>query len=131
MGNTEFLPPEVMLPAPAQGILCVTILEKDTELAGILKPLDDYKTRVCAEAERAFLKTLQGGCRVPVGALAFLDGETLVLSGIIADISGEKVMRNSLKGSSKNPRELGDKLVQAFLKSGAGEILDKFRRTTD
>jgi hydroxymethylbilane synthase len=123
---TEVLPPEVMLPAPAQGILCVTIREDDKDLAGALKSLDDLKTRVCAEAERAFLKTLQGGCRVPVGALAALEGNTLILSGIIADISGDKIMRNSAEGSAKKPKELGDELARMFLENGAAEILRKF-----
>jgi hydroxymethylbilane synthase len=127
---TELLPPEVMLPAPAQGVLCVTIRKDDSELSDILKPLDDLKTRICAEAERAFLKTLQGGCRVPVGALASLEGETLILSGVIADISGEKVMRNSAEGTAKEPKELGDELARVFLKNGAREILNKFGKTT-
>jgi len=126
---TEFLSPEVILPAPAQGVLCITILEKDGELRDILKPLDDAYTKVCAQAERAFLRTLQGGCRIPVGALARAEGETLFLSGVIANPNGEQVMRDRRKGSTQKPAELGDELAKAFLKNGAQEILNGFGRT--
>jgi hydroxymethylbilane synthase len=127
---TEFLDPEVMLPAPAQGVLCVTLRETDQELAKALEPLDDRLARVCAEAERAFLRTLQGGCRIPVGALATLDGETLNLSGVIAHPNGEQIMRNNRKGSVQHPKELGDELAKYFLIHGAQEILNGFGRTT-
>ncbi len=127
---TEFLNPEILLPAPAQGVLCVTLREGDLELSMGLKPLDDRPTRVCAEAERSFLRTLQGGCRIPVGALASIEGETLHLSGVIAHPNGEQIMRNSQKGSVQHPNELGDELARHFLAHGAQEILNGFGRTT-
>jgi hydroxymethylbilane synthase len=127
---TEFLEPEVMLPAPAQGVLCVTLREHDRELAKALESLNDRLTRACAEAERSFLSTLQGGCRIPVGALATLDGEILHLSGVIAHPNGEQIMRNSRKGSAQHPKELGDELAKYFLTHGAQEILNGFGRTT-
>src|SRR6185369_1406681 len=69
---TELMDPDVVLPAPAQGVLAVTVLEGDGEMLKLLAPLQDEETRIQAEAERAFLRTLQGGCRIPVGALAEL-----------------------------------------------------------
>jgi hydroxymethylbilane synthase len=127
---TELLDPEVMLPAPAQGVLCVTLRLGDQELVKALKPLDDRPTRICAEAERAFLRTLRGGCRIPVGALALIKGETLHLSGVIAHPNGEQLMRHSRKGSIQHPKELGDELARYFLAHGAQEILNGFGRTT-
>ena len=127
---TEFLSPEVMLPAPAQGVLCVSLRQDDSELKAVLKPLFDETTRICAEAERAFLRTLQGGCRIPVGALASLDGPTLSLTGVIANPNGEQMMRNSQKGSAERPVELGNELAQIFLRNGAQEILNGFGRST-
>src|SRR6185295_11836968 len=90
---TEFMDPAVMLPAPAQGVVCVTLRQGDEAFLRALKPLNDPETRICAECERAFLRTLQGGCRIPVGALATIDGETLTLSGVIANPNGEQLMR--------------------------------------
>ena len=127
---TEFLDSEVILPAPAQGVLCVTLRGNDHELIKALEPLDDRPTRICAEAERSFLRTLQGGCRIPVGALASIEGETLRLSGVIAHPNGEQIMRHSQKGSIQQPRELGDELARHFLSQGAQEILNGFGRTT-
>ena len=127
---TEFLSPEVLLPAPAQGVLCVTLRQEDAELMKALEPLYDKETRICAEAERAFLRTLQGGCRIPVGALASIDGQTLTLAGIIANPNGEQMMRNSQKGSIAKPVELGNELAQQFLRNGAQEILNGFGRSS-
>ncbi len=127
---TEFLDPEVILSAPAQGVLCVTLRENDQAFIKALEPLDDRPTRICAEAERSFLRTLQGGCRIPVGALASVEGETLHLSGVIAHPNGEQIMRHSRKGSIQRPKELGDELARHFLAQGAQEILNGFGRTT-
>lgn len=127
--TTEFLSPEIMVPAPAQGVLCVTLRQEDDELKKALEPLNDQPTRICAEAERAFLKTLQGGCRVPVGALASMEGQTLNLTGVVANPNGGQMMRNSQKGSLERPAELGIELAQQFLREGAREILKGFGRS--
>lgn len=126
---TEWLDPNLILPAPAQGVLAVTLLEKDREMAEALAPLNDPTTRVCAEAERAFLKTLLGGCRIPVGALASLQEGVLTLTGVIAHPSGEQVMRDSRKGDPKDPQTLGSELARNLLANGAQEILNGFGRT--
>lgn len=127
---TEWLDPSILLPAPAQGVLCVTLKESDREGIASLGPLNDAATRTCALAERAFLRTLQGGCRIPVGALASLQGGMLTLQGVIAHPNGEQIMRDSLKGPSEDPQGLGDKLAKHFLAHGAQEILNGFGRTS-
>ncbi|HVZ81856.1 MAG TPA: hydroxymethylbilane synthase [bacterium] len=127
---TEWLDPEWMLPAPAQGVLAVTLLERDKEMAEKITELDDVPTRTCAEAERAFLKTLLGGCRIPVGALATLQDGILTLSGVVAQPSGEQVMRGSRKGDPKDPRGLGTELARNLLANGAQEILNGFGRAS-
>ena len=127
---TELLSPELMLPAPAQGVLCLTLRKEDSFFFNALRPLDDRSTRICAMSERSFLRTLQGGCRVPIGALASIEGETLFLSGVIANPNGEQMMRNDMKGSVNHPEELGDELAKVFLRNGAQEILNGFGRST-
>ncbi len=125
---TECLEPSVMLPAPAQGILCLVVRESGKELEETLRPLDDRESRVRGDAERSFLKTLQGGCRVPVGALAVVEGVTLSLDGVVAHSDGKGVLRHGLSGDTGHPRELGEKLAEKFLASGAGEILKSYGR---
>ena len=127
---TEWLDPNLILPAPAQGVLAVTLLEKNRAMAETLAPLNDPTTRVCAEAERAFLRTLLGGCRIPVGALASLQDGVLTLTGVIAQPTGEQVMRDSRKGSPQNPQGLGEELAKSLLANGAQEILNGFGRTS-
>lgn len=126
---TEFLDPEDILPAPAQGVLCITIRQDDSEFLEKLKSIHDIPTWICARAERSFLRTLQGGCRVPVGALASIEGSNLSLEGVVADIDGKQVMRFKQESDVSDPEKLGDDLAQHFLKNGAQEILKSFGRS--
>ncbi len=125
---TEFLDPEVMVPAPAQGILVITALSHDHDMLEKLRPLNDPATRICAMAERSFLKALQGGCRVPVGALAILEGEVLRLTGVVADSTGEIIIKDSMRDLKDNPLALGERLAQFFIENGGQEILDHYGR---
>jgi len=127
---TEYLSPDNILPAPAQGVLAVTILQGDNELLEALRPLHDDSTATCARAERAFLCTLQGGCRVPVGALASINGSDLLLKGVIAHTNGMQVLRFERKGFVTAPEALGEDLARFFLNNGAKEILSGFGRTS-
>jgi hydroxymethylbilane synthase len=127
---TELLNPSDILPAPAQGVLVVAIRQEDKELSAALRPIHDITTWICARAERAFLKTLQGGCRVPVGALASLNGDTLLLRGVIAHTDGKQVLRYDQEGSAFNPELLGESLARIFINNGAREILSGFGRTS-
>ena len=125
---TEWLSPEVSLPAPAQGVLALVIRDCDEEWLRILEPLNDETSRLCAVAERSFLRALQGGCRVPVGALAEREGGRLVLTGLIADPTDAKVIRDKIEGLAAQPSDLGVQLAQLLLSRGAGEILKRYGR---
>jgi hydroxymethylbilane synthase len=127
---TELLNPADMLPAPAQGVLVVAIRQEDKELQAALQPIHDTSTWVCARAERSFLRTLQGGCRVPVGALASRNGDILFLRGVIAHTNGKQVLRYDQEGSAFNPELLGESLAKVFLDNGAKDILSGFGRTS-
>ncbi len=129
MEITEFLDPADILPAPAQGVLVVAMRNEDKELATALQPLHNISTWLRARAERSFLRTLQGGCRVPVGAFASHVGDSLFLSGVIAHTNGQQVLRFNQSGPAFEPESLGVELAQVFLKNGAQEILKGFGRT--
>jgi hydroxymethylbilane synthase len=123
---TELLDPVVMLPAVAQGALAVEARAGDTELAGLLAPLDDRATYTAVTAERAFLARVGGGCQVPVAAYARLDGppgeELLVLEGLIGSRAG-RILRGALRGPAATPAALGAALAETLLDQGGRELL--------
>jgi hydroxymethylbilane synthase len=74
---SEKIPLELILPAVWQGVIAIETREKDTEIAKLLELVNDQKTFDEIQAERAFLKVLEGGCQVPIAALAKVDGDRL------------------------------------------------------
>jgi hydroxymethylbilane synthase len=119
----EYLMPEDCLPAVGQGILGVEIREADGERAELTKPLNHEPTWKCAVAERAFLRRLGGGCRAPIAALAEVKGDTLVLQGMVADMEGSQILRDSIEDSVEAADELGIRLAEKMLERGASELV--------
>jgi hydroxymethylbilane synthase len=116
---------EVMLPAPGQGALAVEIRSRDEPLGKILQELlDDPPTAAAIRAERALLKTLGGGCQMPVGALGRVSGESLELLGVVAAADGQRILRDSIRGSSALPIEMGVELGERLLAAGAAQLLE-------
>ena len=118
----EYLMPEVMMPAVAQGALAI-----ETLLSGpgfeAARQLDDMATRLCVMAERATLRALGGGCQVPLGAHAVLVGAELHLAAVCTSPDGLLVIRADAKGT--DPEELGATLGARLLDNGARLILDQ------
>lgn len=119
---TEVLPVDVMLPAPGQGALGVQVRDGDAaaDLAGVL---DHAATRAAVDAERAILHRLQGGCRLPVGAYAVLEGTTLVLNGAVVAPDGSASLRGRKVGPSTEAAQMGRELADELLARGAGTML--------
>jgi hydroxymethylbilane synthase len=120
---TQWLPLEVMLPAPGQGALAVQCRAYDFETLSILSSLENSPTRAAVSAERQFLLGLGGGCAVPVAAYAAVSGQqsTIRLTGLVASVDGKKLVKVS--GEGTDPVELGDRLAQEAIAQGANEIL--------
>jgi hydroxymethylbilane synthase len=120
---TQWLPLNVMLPAPGQGALAIQCRADDRETLSLLSALEDAPTRLAVIAERQFLLGLGGGCAVPVAAYADLSHETLDISltGLVASTDGKQIIKVS--GSDNEPIDLGKQLAQEALKQGAAEIL--------
>ncbi|HEV2162585.1 MAG TPA: hydroxymethylbilane synthase [Stellaceae bacterium] len=104
---TAMLPPNEMLPAPAQGILAVEIRNDDTRARDLLAPLDHAETAACAAAERAFLAALDGSCRTPIAALATVAGGRLTLDAAIVSPDGSKLHRMRRDGGAADAAALG------------------------
>jgi hydroxymethylbilane synthase len=76
-------------------------------------------------AERAFLKRLEGGCQVPIGGHATLEDDELVLRGMVADLSGQRLIRRGLMGKPGDAEDIGAQLAETILESGGEEILEE------
>ena len=107
---SEYIDPEKMPPAPAQGILCVQCRENNMEILKILKEIDDRETRIICEAEREFSRIFDGGCHTPMGCFAVIKEEEIFLKGMFC--SGEKMYFGEAWGSLENPKEAAGKLAE-------------------
>ena len=113
---TEFLPVDLMIPAPAQGALALEIRENDEELEKMIDTIKDEISQIQTDAERSYLAGIDGSCHIPMGAYCEVDGEKLTLTGIFGDEDGEKITVVSLEGDRDNPKELGSNLANLILK---------------
>ncbi len=115
------LPVDIMCPAAGQGALGIEIRAGDTATREHLKFLDDPAARASTTAERALLNELGGGCQVPIGAFAEVQGDSVVLFGVVARPDGSTVLRECRTDS--NPSELGTIMGKTLLRRGGDEIL--------
>jgi hydroxymethylbilane synthase len=128
---TEYLPETISLPAIGQGALCIECRENDIDVIGMLSVLDHAETNICVRTERAFLKRLEGGCQVPIGAYATMNGHDIEIEGFIASVDGRRMVREKRSGTRDNPEEAGIALAESLLLQGGEEILREIYRTTN
>ncbi len=121
---TEVLPPGISLPAIGQGAVGIECRAGDDFINTLIMPLNHLETSVCVRAERAFLKRLEGGCQVPVGAYARLIDGKVVMEGLVGSISGERIIREQMEGDQDTVEAIGIRLAENLLSRGAKEILD-------
>jgi hydroxymethylbilane synthase len=119
----EVLDPEWMLPAVGQGALGLECRRDDRTTLELLRRLDDRPTRQAVHAERAFLRTLGGGCQVPIGAAAIVTGATLTLRGAVLRPDGQQRVAGAVTGSSAAPEALGQELARELWVAGAALLL--------
>ncbi|HEU4685725.1 MAG TPA: hydroxymethylbilane synthase [Nitrospira sp.] len=121
---TEYLDPDICLPAIGQGALGIEGRQDDEFLRGLLRGLDHEETRMTVLAERALLQRLQGGCQVPIAAHATLRGAEMRVEGLVASLDGRDVIREHLQGASGDPESLGVHLAERLLARGGDKILE-------
>ena len=120
---TQYLEPDLMLPAVGQGALGIETRVDDDFTNQVVSSLAHRDTMITVGAERAFLKRLEGGCQVPIGAHAALKGEEIRLTGMVADLRGQRLFRKELRGELQDAESLGEELAEIVLESGGEEIL--------
>ena len=97
----------------------------DAETIALLAPLEHRETRVRVTAERAMNLALEGGCQVPIGSFALMNGDQLFLRGLVGSVDGTNIIRKELTGHVDQAHELGETLAQQLLDAGAKEILSE------
>jgi hydroxymethylbilane synthase len=125
---TEVFPPDVLLPAVAQGALAIECRADDDELRVLLAVLNDDATEQAVLAERAFLARLEGGCQVPIAAHATIEGAALRLHGLIGTTDGAQVLRGEQRGTIDDPAAAGTMLAEMLLAQGGAAILERLSR---
>ena len=119
------VPPDAVLPAVGQGALAAATTAEHPLRGRIREALNHTPTERAVRAERAMLRALEGGCRVPVGALGVAESERVRLRGVVASPDGALVYRGEAEG--EKPEEVGDRLAQELLERGAAVVLGAVR----
>lgn len=117
------LPAAEMLPAVGQGALGIETRTDDDNTIAAVSKLDHKFTRLACTAERAFLRSLGGGCQLPIAAYAVVREKRIRLDGLVADPQGQRVVRDRISGGLDEAEQLGAELAERLLKEGAGELL--------
>jgi hydroxymethylbilane synthase len=126
---SEYLDASDWLPAVGQGALAIITRADDASARSLLRALSHPQTELCVQAERAFLNSLEGGCQVPIAALATLRGRVLQIDGLVADLEGTQILREQAEGPDEEGAALGRRLADRLIERGATGILDEVRRS--
>jgi hydroxymethylbilane synthase len=126
---TEYLPETIMLPAIGQGALAIEVREDDGATRELIAPMDHRDTRLAVESERAFLSRLEGGCQVPIAAHAKISEDEIELTGLVAEVDGSLLLRDTITGSVDKHEALGVELANQLLGQGARKILENILGT--
>jgi hydroxymethylbilane synthase len=125
---TAFLEPPDWLPAAGQGAIAIQVRDDDARMREIIEPLDHEPTSRATRAERAFLAALEGGCQVPIGALAVRTGPSHTLYGMLADITGRHIVRGSRDLDPGSPESTGEELATEIRSRGGTSLLAELRQ---
>ncbi|HEX6592980.1 MAG TPA: hydroxymethylbilane synthase [Bacillota bacterium] len=120
---TEYLNPEVVIPAVGQGALAIECRENDDELRHILAKINDEQTEKTITAERAFLHRIEGGCQIPIGGYAYLENDVIVLSAMVGSPDGQTILHEVIRG--KDPIRVGEQAAKKLVERGAKDIVDQ------
>ncbi|EJL6293140.1 hydroxymethylbilane synthase [Vibrio cholerae] len=121
----SFIEPEQSLPAVGQGAVGIECRVDDQRVRALLAPLNHADTADRVRCERAMNLTLQGGCQVPIGSYALLEGDTIWLRALVGEPDGSQIVRGEIRGPRTQAEQLGITLAEQLLSQGAKEILER------
>ena len=120
---TEYLAPQISLPAIGQGALGIEGRQDDLFIHSLLSELNHAPTKIAVLAERGLLLRLQGGCQVPIAGHATVTETGMKLEGLVASVDGKELIRDSIEGTIEDPESIGIQLADRLLARGADRIL--------
>lgn len=120
---TNLIDPDDMLPAVGQGALAIETRAEDQETRKLVELIDHAPTRLACEGERALLRTLGGGCQLPIAAHGVMKGSELHLTGLVASVDGTQLIRDRISGAADDAESLGKALAERLLHLGADDLL--------
>lgn len=124
---SQVFEPDELTPAAGQGALAIECRADDKELLELLKTINDANVQAEIECERSFLTQLGGGCSVPIGALARINGDRIDLTGCIAALDGSAVFRAKHSGFAKDAAKIGEELAFKMMENGARSTVESLR----
>lgn len=124
---TEYLAPETMLPAIGQGALGIECRSDDVETIELLSTVHDKETEICTQAEREFLRLMDGSCQVPIAGYATLKEDEIEFTGLIMSTDGKEKYKVTEKGT--DPKRLAQKVAEHMQDSGAQKIIAALNNT--
>ncbi|KGP90910.1 porphobilinogen deaminase [Pontibacillus chungwhensis BH030062] len=126
---TEYLEPEVCVPAVGQGALAIECREDDQEIRDLMDTLNHAYTHRTVMAERTFLDLLNGGCQVPIGGYAYLEGDDIILTAMVGTPDGKTILKEEVRG--QDPYEVGREAADKIKARGGAEIIEAVREELD
>jgi hydroxymethylbilane synthase len=127
---TEYLAPQISLPAIGQGALGIEGRRDDLFIRSLLSDLDHAPSKTAILAERALLRRLQGGCQVPIAAHATVVGGWVRLEGLVSSVDGKELLRDTVEGIVEESESIGIRLAERLLACGGDRILQAIYGTT-
>ena len=124
---TEELAYDLCLPAVSQGVIAVETRSDDPEIIALVQLIHDKESEICVNAERALLRALEGGCQIPIAGHAHIEGDTVVLDGLVGSIDGKTIIRDQMRGPIELAEEIGKQLAKVLSDKGGKEILEQIR----
>ena len=121
----ELIDPNISLHAVGQGALGIECRVADPEVLTLIKVLEHRPTALRCLAERSFLRSLEGGCQVPIGVNSSFENGNLHLTGMVASLDGLRLIRDQASGPESDPESIGIALAEKLRSQGAGEILQE------
>jgi hydroxymethylbilane synthase len=118
-----------MIPAPAQGAMVIHAMQNDEFCKNAVAELNDLETDICTYIERQFLRTLEGGCTAPIGALATFDEDEISFKGILLSIDGKQKIEVEKVVPIQEWKKLGYNLAQEILNNGGIELMKSIKES--
>jgi hydroxymethylbilane synthase len=126
---TTFVNLDWMIPAPAQGAMVVLAMQNDEFCKEALAELNDLETDICTYIERQFLKTLEGGCTAPIGALATFGDDEVLFKGVLLSVDGQQKIEIERTVPIQEWKKLGYHLAQEILNNGGAVLMKNIKES--